>query len=211
MRALIVAGGQAPSAFLVEKIWTEHHPDLVIAADAGAKVLIENHKPIHVALGDFDSLDGQVLKELQKDHEVKVLPREKNLTDSEAAFWQAKKLGATTMILLGATGTRLDHSLANLGLLLLGQREGIPVTLYDDHNEVFLVTSGQKIPKQEGVYLSFLPWGQEVKNFTIVGAKYPLSGHDLSLASTRTISNEFQDDVTTFFEEGQVLCILSRD
>ena len=73
---------------------------------------------------------------------VEVYPAEKDFTDTEAAVMCALAKGADEISILGATGGRLDHFLANLDLCLVPLRRGVKCTLADEHNELRLLDRG---------------------------------------------------------------------
>ena len=211
MKALIVTGGLAPSRELLDQVIGQG-VDLIIAADSGASVLLKEDIPFDLALGDFDSLKPELFEGIKKDREVITYKVNKDFTDTEAALHEAVNRGAEEVIILGGTGTRLDHLLANVGLLLQGLKMGVKVSLLDNHNEAFLIDGPCSVAPRTGWYLSFLPLGGNVSNFTLTGVKYPLKAHELTLGSTLTVSNEFTDEVVRIdFQEGLVLVVISRD
>ena len=211
MKALIVTGGLAPSRELLDQVIGQG-VDLIIAADSGASVLLKEDIPFDLALGDFDSLKPELFEGIKKDREVITYKVNKDFTDTEAALHEAVNRGAEEVIILGGTGTRLDHLLANVGLLLQGLKMGVKVSLLDNHNEAFLIDGPCSVAPRAGWYLSFLPLGGNVSNFTLTGVKYPLKAHELTLGSTLTVSNEFTDEVVRIdFQEGLVLVVISRD
>lgn len=63
------------------------------------------------------------------------------------------------MIILGATGNRVDHLLANFGLLVLGRERGCEIILVDPWNYMKLIESGTVLKRSEqfGKYVSFFP------------------------------------------------------
>lgn len=122
MKVLIIAGGEKPSSELLKSEIKEC--DLLIAADRGAEAYLENGFTPDYALGDFDSI-GEEYKDILDKIKVEKFNPEKDNTDTEIAFFKAVELGATEIVFLGVTGTRLDHVMANLGLL----REALELSL----------------------------------------------------------------------------------
>ena len=116
--------------------------------------------------------------------------------------------GAREIFLLGATGSRLDHSLANLYLLYKAARLGIKLSLVDRINQVWLVEGKIRLRGTRGQYLSLLPLSPQVTGVTTRGLKYPLDGATLVWGSSWGISNEFlggEAEVT--LDEGLLLVI----
>lgn len=211
MKALIVTGGSAPSRELLDQVISQG-VDLTIAADSGARVLLDEGIPFDLALGDFDSLKPELLAVIKKDREVITYQVNKDFTDTEAALNEAIIRGAKEVVILGGTGTRLDHLFGNVGLLLQGLKAGIKVSLQDEHNEMFLTDGPCCVEPRKGWYLSFFPVGGDVSNFRLTGVKYPLEAHQLTLGSTLTVSNEFTEEAVQIdFQTGFVLVVISRD
>ena len=211
MKSLIVSGGRAPSLQLIQTTLAEGF-DYIIAADSGAKVLLDNGIKFDLAVGDFDSLAGASLEEIKKQTELITYEIKKDFTDTEAAYHEAVRRGATEVVILGGTGTRLDHFMANLGLLLIALNEGVSVRLIDEHNEIFLINGSCQIAKRDGYNISVFPYGGDVPDFTLSQVAYPLENYHLTAASTLTVSNEFLDGPAKIeFSTGYVLVMISRD
>lgn len=211
MKSLIVSGGRAPSLELIQNTLAEGI-DFIIAADSGAKVLLENGIKFDLAVGDFDSLAEASLEEIKKHTEIITYEIKKDFTDTEAAYHEAVRRGATEVVILGATGTRLDHFMGNLGLLQIALNEGVFVRLIDEHNEIFLIDGSCQIAKREGYNISVFPFGGDVPDFTLSQVAFPLEHYHLTAASTLTVSNEFLDGSAKIdFSNGYVLVMISRD
>lgn len=209
MRALIIAGGQKPNKELLES--EVKKSDVLIAADKGVETFIINGMKPDYALGDFDSIDEEFKKYL-KDLNVEKFNPEKNSTDTEIAFEKAVDLGATEIVLLGVTGTRVDHVLANFGLLRCALEKGIETYIIDNNNKIMLKNKSCKLKNDFGDFISFQAFGNPVNNFSIKSSKYPLYNHKLLIGDSLCVSNEFIDEYMEIsFDEGEVLVIYSRD
>ena len=243
MIALIVSGGQTDLEQLRQQIKHLRSKDgILIAADSGLEVLdylirqetqtgdhtqsaeVPEQPPVKsvycpdVAVGDFDSVDPQVLERFLKRREIRWERHrpEKNETDTELAFTIAQEAGATEVILMGATGTRLDHVLSNVHLLKAAMDRGLSCQLLDAHNRIRLVDRGMVFSAAEDPYpfVSFLPLTMEVKGITLTGFKYPLQNHDLILGQEcgLCVSNELAAEKAVLsFEQGLLLVVEARD
>ncbi|MGG5462357.1 thiamine diphosphokinase [Clostridium sp. B9] len=209
MKALIIAGGEKPSKELLES--EAKNSDVLIAADKGVEAFLINGFTPDYALGDFDSISEE-FKERLKDLNIERFNPEKDNTDTEIAFLKAINLGATEIAFLGVTGTRLDHVLANLGLLRSSLEKGIEAYIIDNNNKIMLKNKSTILKNEFGDYISFQAFGESVDNFSIKSSKYPLSNHKLLLGDSLCVSNEFVDEYMEIsFEKGEVLVIYSRD
>lgn len=209
MKCVIVSGGRAPSKELFMKEIED--ADLLIAADRGAECFFYNNVHPHLLVGDFDSIRNEVLSDLSFLPKLK-FQREKDFTDSEIAFNKAIEMGADEIILLGCTGTRLDHVFANMGLLKKAIDKQKKAEIKDDNNRIFLCNKPLSIQGKPCDTISFQAFGQDVTNFSILGAKYPLENYKLSFGDGRTVSNEFlNEEIEIRFSSGVVIVMLSSD
>lgn len=214
MKTLIVAGGVLRPQFL--KIFLKKSPqDLVIAADRGLDHLIAAGLTPDLILGDYDStaLDVGTISS-GREIPVERYPAEKNFTDMEAALNVAIQKGSTEIVILGATGGRLDHFLANVQGLLLPLRAGIPARIIDEQNEICLLDGPRKLQKEAvfGTYVSFLPLTGHCEGVTLRGFKYPLVDHALEQGTSLGVSNEIvEEEATVEFQSGILVMVMSKD
>ena len=150
-----------------------------------------------------------------KDIDVIRLRREKDDSDTQSAMIYAIRTGAKELVILGVTGKRVDHLMANFGLLVLAQKQRASVTLLDRYNYMKLIPSGTVLKKSEqfGKYVSFFSLGGEVTGLTLEGFKYSLNEYHLTAAdSGLTVSNEISSEIAKVtYESGSLLMIMSRD
>ena len=104
--------------------------------------IFKGHPP-HI-VGDFDSASGEALEYLnsfRRFRSVNFNPV-KDFTDTEIAMELAMEEGADRIYILGGTGTRLDHVVANIKLPSHGPRAGKEcILLLDAHNRIRLIGS----------------------------------------------------------------------
>ena len=138
----------------------------------------------------------------------------KDDTDTEFVIREAIRRGATEIVILGATGTRLDHALANVYLLGIGLEEEVKIQIVDAHNRIRMITDTMEIAKTEqfGDFVSVLPMLGDAEGVTLTGVKYPLQDAKLNSFSSLGISNEITDERATIsVKKGTLLIIESRD
>ena len=139
---------------------------------------------------------------------------EKDATDTRIGLELALKLGSTEIFLLGATGGRLDHYMANLKSLFLPMKQGAQAWILDSQNAITLLDRGTEIPKdrQFGKYVSFFTMGDKVEGVTLTGFKYPLKEYTLMNSDEIGVSNEILEEKAQItFRSGVVLMIMSKD
>lgn len=219
---VIVSGGNIQSDFalgflknLIKNAGRENIS--LIAADKGLEFFLGAGILPDRAVGDFDSLSfegRQFLNEAQGMEILRLKP-EKDDSDTQSAVNAAIAKGAKEIVLLGALGSRLDHVMANIGLLSLGKELGVRVSIADANNWITLVESGTVLRRDEqfGNFVSFFPVGGEVSGLELKGFKYPLMGHQLKPSdSGLTVSNEITEETAeVVFSDGTLLMIMSKD
>lgn len=215
---IIVSGGNIHKDFALDflkKNKTEN--TCLIVADRGVEFFMGTDLEPDVAVGDFDSLSAEGAKYMEtlKYTEIRRLKPEKDDSDTQSAANYAIEQGTERIMILGATGNRIDHLMANFGLLMLGKIKQVQIVLVDAYNYMSLIESGMILKKEEqfGKYVSFFPIEGEVTGLTLKGFKYPLNSYTLKVEdSGLTVSNEISDpEAEVTFETGKLLMIMSRD
>ncbi|MFD2612204.1 thiamine diphosphokinase [Paenibacillus gansuensis] len=209
-RILIFTGGSL-SDWAVEEI---QDGDFLIGADRGAHFLIQHGKVPHVAVGDFDSVTEEEFGRIQRTslETISCDALEKDLTDTELAFDLALSYDAEEIVIIGALGTRFDHSLANVHLLVKGLAKHVLCKIVDQKNEILLADRPMQIVKGKYSHVSLLPLTPQVTGITLEGFQYPLTNAVLTLGQSLGISNRLLDESgIVHLETGQLLIIKSRD
>lgn len=188
-------------------------PDAVIAADGGSTLAMRLGLVPDLVIGDLDSSDPALVKELEQQgiaferfrHETKLE------TDTELAVLVALKWGAKQVLVLGAIGGRLDHSLANLLLLTHPRIAPHDVRIVDGRQAAMLLKPGRwnDLPAAEGDTVSLLPIGGEADGVRTKDLLYPLHGETLLMGRGRGVSNEASGhDPGVYYEEGLLMAIV---
>ncbi len=187
MRAFIYTGGEIDPAGVSERPAPD---DLVIAADSGlCTARLFGIEP-GVLVGDFDSTEdpGEL-----PGAEILRVPAEKDDTDTQLAASVACRRGATSLVIVGGFGGRLDHSLANLALLEELSLRGVSAILTNGRTRArFVRNDGVLLVRDPAYrYFSILPCSEKVKGVTVEGGKYPLRNATLLRRSAGfSIANE---------------------
>jgi thiamine pyrophosphokinase len=212
---IIVSGGSVHDAFAAQVI-ENVNPGVLIGVDSGLEFLYRNQiSPTHI-VGDFDSVDKTVIAYYKEQSNIPI--REfnpvKDATDTEIALRLAIELGVKKLYILGATGTRLDHVMSNIQILKIALDAGVETYLWDDCNRISLWDKDIYLEKRSafGKYFSIFPFGGEVCDVTIEGAKYPLKDYRMTPYESRTVSNEMQDAIVKItFSKGYVILMETQD
>lgn len=191
-KALIVTGGS------VDYDWAKNYIaaaefDGVIAADSGLMHCKKLGIKVDYCLGDFDSFEGGVDGAIQEfGSDIKIYPCEKDDTDTWLAIRAAKELGYTSVVLLGATGSRLDHTMANVGNLFLAQEEGIEAVIIDKYNKIYPSKKENVFEKDKlfGKFITIIAFDGAVTGVSYEGFKYGANDITLKSGSSLGVSNE---------------------
>lgn len=212
---LIITGGKLDLDF-AGPFCSQHKFDKIIAVDGGLEAVKELGLIPDMIVGDFDTAEKPILEEFRSLPFIiwDVHEPEKNETDTELALRKAIAYGCTHITILGATGGRFDHMLANVFLLYGCLQQGVEACIIDPQNKIYLIQDGYTFRKSDqwGTYISFLPLLGQIKGITLRGFKYPLKDFDLDAASSRCISNELEEETGTItFRDGVAICVESCD
>lgn len=214
---LIVTGGtmdlEFAGSFLKNRIF-----DLVVAVDGG----LEHLKPLgivpHAVVGDFDTVNKEVFLEYHRMERVawEVHRPEKDETDTELAIETAIQMGAEEVTMLGGTGGRIDHMLANIHLLSGCLERRVAACMVDRQNRIYILDGETTFYKKDlhGKYLSFIPLTEQVLGITLTGFKYPLTRRNITIGREAglCVSNELVEEKGIItFDSGLLICVESRD
>lgn len=221
---LIVTGGHLNINFAKAYIKTLSY-DKVFAVDKGLEYVDAMNIIPDYLVGDFDTVDSALLLK----YEEKISSREmdtcierhpvmKDATDTELALDLAIEAGADYITLLAATGSRMDHVLANLGLLIKAAQYNVRVYIVDETNRIQIMTHDNftncilSKKEQFGKYVSLVPITPCVEGVTLKGALYPLEAETIYQGGSRTVSNEIEEEYMEIaITDGIMLVIESKD
>lgn len=187
MKWLIVTGGAEPEgALLQEKARLAHR---IVAVDGAADLLMREGIAPHVLIGDFDTASEASIEAMtDKGTQIIRLPVHKNMTDTEAALDYALDAGAQDITILGALGTRADHTLSNIGMMLRAYQRGVACRIIDEFNELEVATGEYTLTGFPGQTVSILPLTGNLI-VTASGLEYPLQALALPFGTSRGVSN----------------------
>ena len=217
---LILTGGFIELELLQEFLMT-HEVLWVIAVDKGLMSAYALSLPVDRIVGDFDSVDRSALDKYKegifgKVPDVITLCPEKDMTDTQVALeWAVSQSSdLEEIVLLGATGSRMDHVIANMNLLKIPLYNHVKACILDKNNKIYLENESFFITKSNlyGSYISLLPFTEKVTGLTLKGFKYPLKNHTLTQGNSLGVSNEILDEkASVTMDSGILLVIESKD
>ena len=182
--------------------------DFVIYCDSGLRHMAQLGAAPGLIVGDFDSHENPSLPV-----ETIVLPCEKDDTDTFFAVKTAVSRGFADFLLLGVIGGRLDHTLANVSVLLWLHRQGKTALAVDDHSEMEIVSRQPASISDRFRFFSLLSLGGRAEGVTVKNAKYPLENAAIGCDEPYGVSNEPLPGKTAQVsaEKGELLLIKDRE
>jgi thiamine pyrophosphokinase len=182
---------------------------LKIAVDGGVRHLREVDMIPDILIGDLDSVSEQDLAWCKKMQiEISQYPREKNQTDFELALEYAMQKSQDKIVVFGALGGRIDHTLANIGLLNNPHFVGREIKFFSNNEYIYFLRSPTIIKGNPGDIVSLIPWGDTVFGVTTTGLKFPLRNEELIPDQSRGISNVMiSKEALVQFKKGNLLCV----
>jgi thiamine pyrophosphokinase len=180
----------------------------IICADGGFRACRKAGLLPDLLIGDFDSISD--MRDIPGSVELVALSPDKNYTDSWHAAEEGLGRGFRRFLLFGMLGGRLDHTLANLGLLAWLKERGAEALLTDGSTEARALTGSGSItlPNRPGCYFSLLALSP-CEGVAVAGAKYSLSDYPLTATDQRAVSNEFAGRRVTVSQRAGVLIVMS--
>jgi len=166
----------------------------------------------HVLIGDLDSVSAEYLDQYRSSGgEIKQYPVAKDATDLELALQHAISLNPATIVIAGATGSRFDHTLANVMLVNQPGYKEVDISLDDGTTRIELVKLSLQITGCAGDIISLIPLSEKVTGISTTGMLYPLSNEEMNLGETRGVSNVMTSDIAQVkCQTGILLCIHTR-
>lgn len=141
-------------------------------------------------------------------------PREMSSSASGGLREARPSAGEKVLYILGGTGSRLDHVLANLQMLKKIMEAGVQGILIDKNNQIQMVQGTCRLKKAGifGKYMSLIPATMDLSGITLEGFKYPLDRANTHFGESLCVSNELvAEEGRITIEEGLGWMILSRD
>jgi thiamine pyrophosphokinase len=203
-RALILANGKPPSKQVFQKFYASS--DWFVCADGGANTAALFRCAPDLIIGDLDSIEKETLDVFRK-IEVKKL-KDQNSTDLEKALTAVVKKGCKEIIVLGATGGRLDHAIGNLSAL--AKFSGKATITFIDHMGIFIaVNHSIELNLPIGTIISLLPLSR-CSGIVTSGLKWNLKNESLEFGVRESTSNiNVSSPVTIKVKKGRLIAFVA--
>jgi thiamine pyrophosphokinase len=207
--ALVFTGGEPVDSAVAARL-----PDgvAVIAADSGVERALALGRRVDLVVGDFDSANPAAVDAAVADGaEIRRYPDDKDQSDLELALHAARVGGARRVIVIGGSGGRLDHFLANALLLASPSFADLEIHALVGDARITVIHREARLSGAPGDLCSLLAVGGPARGVRTTGLRFPLTGENLLPGSTRGVSNEFTEpEATVSLEHGVLLAVQPR-
>lgn len=180
----------------------------IYAVDSGFKICDKLNILPEKIIGDFDSSSLKKVKSLYEEKKIHKYPIKKDKSDTELAVELAVKRKFKEIVLLNATGGRIDHLFFNAFLLL---RYPQKVFIENEQSKISALKPGKEynLKIKQGTYFSLIPLSN-IKHLSIKNAEYELAKKDIKMNSL-TLSNKVSSNTLSIgFKKGKLLLYILK-
>lgn len=213
MKVLLISGGYINTKWAVSFLKLNNY-DKIIAVDGGLSAA--NLLGIYpdIVVGDLDTVSEDVIVSYENNNAGQVIRLNpvKDDTDTQYAMMYAINMGAKEIHIIGGTGNRFDHMLANVYLLKLAYEKGVRAYLFDEMNKIYIISGHTKLKKDKiyNKYISFIQLEGPALNVTLEGFKYQVSNFDFDTSKQYrlAVSNEYEgEEASVTIGKGMLVAI----
>jgi thiamine pyrophosphokinase len=181
--ALIIANGDPPKKQLLQSLVKA--ADFVVCADGGANIALKFGIQPDAIVGDMDSIHAEALVKFRRVETIE--DHDDDSTDLEKAIRWVMKKKYDTIVIVCATGKRLDHTSGNLGVLVKFHSDA-SITMMDEHGELSYVGKEVRFEAERGQIVSLIPISR-CEGIRTSGLEYALEDESLELGVREGTSN----------------------
>lgn len=203
-RFLVIVGGDVILTPYMRRQVRGSSWDHIIACDKGVENALRlgfEVNEVHEIMGDFDSADAKKVESfMDAGIPYTKFPARKDFTDSELGIFAAMDRAeqGDEILLVGGIGSRLDHTLANIWLLMRPLERGLRARILSGTNEIELLQgpAERNYDREEDLkYLSLIPMSETVTGVDLTGFEYPLQQRTMERGASLGVSNEILKDL----------------
>ena len=211
MKALIISSGTITDYCRLE--WLLKDSDFVICADGGMNHLVNVNTLPNLVIGDLDSIKKEALDLIKYNNiPIEKYSTVKDTTDTGLALEYLIEGKYNEITMIGVTGTRQDHTTANIFLLDYLNKKGIKGRIVDDNNIIYLIDDYIELDYVVDSYVSIIPITDGGITVSLSGFYYNLNNTEIEFGSTYGISNRIVEKKGRIsIHKGKALIFISKD
>lgn len=189
MNALIIASGSIEDYKLLKSVAKKS--DFILCVDGGVDHILKTKLQPDIVFGDLDSISLEGLDFIGKENiPIRRFSPIKDSTDTQLAIDYLIFNKYEEITLMGVTGSRQDHTLANIFLLNSLLEKNIKGKIIDSNNIIYLINNHLELKKLEGYYISIIPLEKDGIIISMDGFFYDLKETSIPFGSTIGLSNK---------------------
>lgn len=207
-KAVIVGAGPIEEGFRL----TEEENVFYVACDGGYRLFLRSGFEPDLFVGDFDTLNSEELRGVKSKI---VLPVKKDDTDTFYAVKLLLEKGYESFDFYGCLGGKIDHTFANVSLLLYLLNHEAKGYLFSENNQnvVHMIRNSciRLKPKKSGM-LSVISYNGNCQGVSEEHLLYELHDQELKADVPLGISNQLiGEEAFISVREGTLLLVLPKD
>ena len=206
LRALLICNGEPPSRRLARRL--ARHAHFIVAADGGANGARKLGITPSLIIGDLDSITDATRRFFASTPVIRVA-RQDNTDMEKALDYILSESSVREVMIIGATGRRLDHTLGNLVVLSHYVRR-LRIIACGDGWHAFPVENGQRIQASIGTTMSLIPLS-DCRGVTLKGLKYPLRNAPLRAGHIAVSNVVERSPFTVSLRHGKMLAVVLEE
>ena len=204
-RTLVICNGEPPSGTLLRRLAAQ--ADVVIAADGGANVARAARIRPDIIIGDLDSITGGTRRYFATSLVIRV--KSQDSTDLEKALDFLSAQGRRAVVVTGATGRRVDFTLANL-LVPWKYASSLSLTFAGDGWRAIPVFGSCRVRAEVGSTVSLIPLGA-CSGITLRGLQWSLSSGSLGSGEAAVSNVVRSSPFTVKVRRGRAMLVVLDD
>jgi thiamine pyrophosphokinase len=201
-RALVLCNGEPPSHALLHRLARQAR--FIVAADGGANLARAAGIRPDLIIGDLDSVTSATRRHFASCRILRV-ERQDN-TDLEKALDVLSAEGFGEVTIAGATGRRLDFSLANFSIAWLYMPR-LRIRFAGDGWQAVPLTGRIDLRAPRGTIVSLIPFSA-CSGITLRGLAYPLTNAGLRGGAVAVSNVVVRSSFTVSVKKGRMLVVL---
>jgi thiamine pyrophosphokinase len=206
LRALLICNGEQPSRPFARRLARRSH--FIVAADGGANGARKLGITPDLIIGDLDSVTRATRKFFSSTFVIRVARQDNTDMEKALDYIVAGSLAQEVMI-IGATGRRIDHTLGNLAVLANYTRRLRTIACGNGWH-AFPVRSGEQVHASVGTTVSLIPFG-DCRGVTLRGLKYPLRNAPVRAAQIAVSNVVKHSPFTISLRQGKMLAVVLEE
>jgi len=200
--SLLICNGEPPGKRLAGRL--ARKAGYIIAADGGANAARRLGIRPDVIIGDLDSVTSATQRTFSDVLQVKVARQDNTDLEKALDFLAARR--RREVVILGATGRRIDFTLANVSVIWRYTRS-MSIVFAGDGWRAMPVVGRLALHASRGTTVSLLPFGP-CSGITLKGLRYPLTNAAMRVGEVGVSNVVLRSPCLVSVKRGRMLAVV---